>query len=250
MQRLSVKIPNPSKENDLELWQCLLNLDLNQSHNPVEVIVRNADFSIPLWFFSITISGVGIPQSMFSNLTRWFCGHAEFGRDCSLKYNFGKPVAFHLDTSMQKWVGNRYQCISWLSLFNFLKRILIVPLFIWLPNAQELCSYLATEYPHWQFLPEVITSGPYSPDIDQTFALLTENPPIPFYILKIYLQNRQEHQEAEYLNHMVWTQNRLSLSHLLCMENKPGRGTSTKAAFSLAAFILVHISLVSWGWWA
>lgn len=93
-------------------------------------------------------------------------------------------MAFHLDTSMQKWVGNRYKCISWLSLFNFLKRILIVPLFIWLPNAHELCSYLATEYPHWQFLPEVITSGPYSPNIDQTFALLTENPPIPFYILK------------------------------------------------------------------
>lgn len=43
--------PAPFKENDLELWQCLLNLDLSRNHSPGEVLVRNADFPIPVWIF-------------------------------------------------------------------------------------------------------------------------------------------------------------------------------------------------------
>lgn len=34
------------KGNDLELWLCLLNLDLNQTH--LEALVSNVDFPIPL----------------------------------------------------------------------------------------------------------------------------------------------------------------------------------------------------------
>ena len=40
-------LPPPFKENYLEHWLCLLNLDLKQNH--VKVLVRNADFPLLLW---------------------------------------------------------------------------------------------------------------------------------------------------------------------------------------------------------
>lgn len=165
-------------------WQCLLNLDVNQGHSPVEVLIRDADFSILLgdllsqnpwaWdlagYFSRSHQVIRRPcwvwEELFSEIKlgktrgipcRWL--HEDVGEQSVQVHILAQPVSF-----------------SW--------EDIDVTLFIWLPSAQESCPDLATEYPHQRFLPGALTSGPCFPTLIRHLLYSAKKPPIPFCILK------------------------------------------------------------------
>lgn len=208
------------------MWRCFLEMPISPFHSrPLES--ESQDLGVSCVLFQIS------PHDSATTL--------------SSEIKLREIGTLRLDTSMKKWVGSRYKCIPWLSLLHFLKRMLIVPLLTWLQVAPGFCLDLATEIictgipcqGLWLQLPAL----QHWSNVYLTHGKSTH----PFLYSKIYLQNRPDHREAGYLNHMVWTQSELLLSHQLYMENERGRGAHVRRAFSLAACWLpgvdVHKSL-------
>lgn len=157
--------------------------------------------------------------------------------------------AHHLDTSMMRWVCSPYKHKSWLGVFNFLKRLFIVPPFVWLPGAEGFCPDLAPESlcpgAAPQESPLQLSAPQHQPDVCCTHgeAIHASDG------LKFNLRTEKLIKEVGHLNHTAWTQNR-SLSHQLSRTTN-GEGASVRSAAPLAAcwFLRVEVSKsLSCGW--
>lgn len=122
------------------------------------------------------------------------------------------------------------QASSWLGPFNFLKRILIVPLLTGLPRSSWVLPVFGNRKGlRCEFLPGVVTSGPCSPTwINQMLTLLMENPLVPFYVLKLIF--RADKMTRKQDTWTAWFGLRTDCGLASCMW-KRGDGSS---AFSLA----------------
>ena len=121
-------------------------------------------------------------------------------------------------------MGDRYKCIFWLSLFNFLKRLLIVPPFIGLPNAHGFCPCLATEpLSAPAALARGYNLGPCTLALIRRllYSRRIHLPLSPALYSNTDLQMRQEPQEAEYSDCMARTSNQSLLFHSLYLEASP-----------------------------
>lgn len=148
-------------------------------------------------------------------------GHKTLGNLC--------PIlgALHLDTPVKQWVDNQYSYISWLSLFNFLKRShRLVAKVSWV-----LPIFGNREYLHGWFFPGVITAGLCSPTLIKCLLFSWRVHPFLSTNIKFNFRTVKIIREAGYLNHMVWTQEWLILSHLLYLGNEQGRGAKVRSVF-------------------
>lgn len=114
------------------------------------------------------------------------------------------------------------------------------------------CSWVlpATDYPHQQFLPGVLTSGPCSPTLIRYLLYSTEKPPVPFCILKFIFRTDTSPGCRSPEPHGLDSELVVIIPSTLHGE-RAGRGSHVRAAFSLAACWLLGVdehTFLGCGW--